>query len=316
MSTGYFTHADCRRHEMGEGHPECPERLDAISDHLLATGLLDVLDQPEVPQASSSDLELAHSRMHVASMQGLRDRIEAEEMAGGPAHFYIDADTAMNAYSWDAALRAAGAAVAATDAVIDRRLDNAFCAVRPPGHHAMHNKAMGFCLFNNVAVGVRHALERRGLKRVAVVDFDVHHGNGTEDILQNDPRCLMVGIFQHPFYPYSGEKPAAANILNLPVPAYTRGMAVRELFEQMLLPRLEEFRPEMIFISAGFDAHRDDDLGQLGLVEADYEWMTARIMDVAARHSQGRVVSCLEGGYNLAALARSVHSHVKTLAGL
>jgi len=243
VSTGYFAHADCRRHDMGEGHPECPERLDAISDYLLATGLLDMLEQPEVPQASSSDLELAHSCMHVASMQGLRDRIEAEEMVGGPAHFYIDSDTAMNAYSWDAALRAAGAAVAATDAVIDRRLDNAFCAVRPPGHHAMHNNAMGFCLFNNIAIAIKHALERRGLKRVAVVDFDVHHGNGTEDILQNDPRCLMVGIFQHPFYPYSGEKPAAANILNLPVPAYTRGMAVRDLFEQMLLPRLEEFRP-------------------------------------------------------------------------
>lgn len=316
MSTGYFTHADCRLHEMGEGHPECPERLDAISDHLLATGLLDVLEQPEVPLASSSDLELAHSRMHVASVQGLRDRIEAEEMAGGPSHFYIDPDTAMNAYSWDAALRAAGAAVAATDAVVDGRLSNAFCAIRPPGHHAMHSKAMGFCIFNNIAIAAKHALERRGLQRVAVVDFDVHHGNGTEDILQNDPRCLMVGIFQHPFYPYSGENASAANMLNLPVPAYTRGMAVRELFEQMLLPRLEDFRPEMIFISAGFDAHRDDELGQMGLVEADYEWMTARILDVAQRHAKGRVVSCLEGGYNLAALARSVHSHVKTLAGV
>jgi acetoin utilization deacetylase AcuC-like enzyme len=301
---------------MGEGHPECPERLDAISDHLLATGLLDVLEQAEVPLASSADLELAHSRMHVASVQGLRDRIEAEEMAGGPSHFYIDPDTAMNAYSWDAALRAAGAAVAATDAVIDGRLHNAFCAIRPPGHHAMHGKAMGFCIFNNIAIAVKHALERRGLHRVAVVDFDVHHGNGTEDILQGDARCLMVGIFQHPFYPYSGEHSSAANMLNLPVPAYTRGMAVRELFEQMLLPRLEDFRPEMIFISAGFDAHRDDDLGQMGLVEADYEWMTAKIMEIAARHAKGRIVSCLEGGYNLPALARSVHSHVKTLAGL
>jgi acetoin utilization deacetylase AcuC-like enzyme len=316
VSTGYFTHADCRLHEMGEGHPECPERLDAISDHLLATGLLDVLEQAEVPLASSADLELAHSRMHVASVQGLRDRIEAEEMAGGPSHFYIDPDTAMNAYSWDAALRAAGAAVAATDAVIDGRLHNAFCAIRPPGHHAMHGKAMGFCIFNNIAIAVKHALERRGLHRVAVVDFDVHHGNGTEDILHGDARCLMVGIFQHPFYPYSGEHSSAANMLNLPVPAYTRGMAVRELFEQMLLPRLEDFRPEMIFISAGFDAHRDDDLGQMGLVEADYEWMTAKIMEIAARHAKGRIVSCLEGGYNLAALARSVHSHVKTLAGL
>ena len=175
---------------------------------------------------------------------------------------------------------------------------------------------MGFCFFNNVAVAARHALEHHGLERVAILDFDVHLGNGTEDILQNDPRCLMVGIFQHPFYPYSGENASAANMLNLPVPAYTRGMAVRELFEQMLVRRLEDFRPEMIFISAGFDAHRDDELGQMGLVEADYEWMTARILDVAQRHAKGRVVSCLEGGYNLAALARSVHIHVKTLAGV
>lgn len=316
MSTGYFAHPDCRLHEMGEGHPECPERLDAIADHLLATGLLDVLEQPEVPIASIADLELAHSRMHVASVQGLRDRIEAEEMAGGPRHFYIDPDTAMNAFSWDAALRAAGAAVAATDAVIDGRLENAFCAIRPPGHHAMRSKAMGFCLFNNVAVAAKHALDRRGLKRIAVVDFDVHHGNGTEDILAGDERCLMVGIFQHPLYPYSGDQAKASNMLNVPLPAYTRGATVRELFERVIMPRLEDFRPEMIFVSAGFDAHRDDELGQMGLVEADYEWLTDRIMNVAKRHSKGRIVSCLEGGYNLKALARSVHCHVKTLAGV
>jgi acetoin utilization deacetylase AcuC-like enzyme len=298
---------------MGAGHPECPERLDAISDHLIATGLMDVLVQPEVPLASLADLELAHSRMHVASVQGLRDRIEAEEMAGGPSHFYIDPDTAMNAYSWDAALRAAGAAVAATDAVIDGRMRNAFCSIRPPGHHAMHGKAMGFCLFNNIAIAAKHALERRGLKRIAVVDFDVHHGNGTEDILSSDPRCLMVGIFQHPFYPYSGENSGAKNMLNLPVPAYTRGAAVRELFEQTLLPKLDEFQPEMIFISAGFDAHRDDDLGQMGLIEADYAWLTERIGEVAKRHADGRMVSCLEGGYNLGALARSVHAHVSAM---
>jgi acetoin utilization deacetylase AcuC-like enzyme len=315
MSTGYFSHPDCRLHEIGSCHPESPERLDAIADHLLSTGLLDVLVQPDVPMASTGDLELAHSRMHIASVQGLRDRIEAEEMAGGPSHFYIDPDTAMNAYTWDAALRAAGAAVAATDAVIDGRLANAFCAIRPPGHHAMHDKAMGFCIFNNIAVAAKHALERHGLKRVAVVDFDVHHGNGTEDILQSDARCLMVGIFQHPFYPHSGENSHATNMLNLPVPAYTKGQAVRELFEQTLLPRLDAFAPEMIFISAGFDAHRDDELGQLGLVEADYAWLTERICAVAGRHSEGRIVSCLEGGYNLAALARSVHAHIRVLAG-
>ncbi|NJM43244.1 MAG: histone deacetylase family protein [Brachymonas sp.] len=316
MNTGFFSHPECRLHEMGSGHPECPERLDAIADYLLATGLLDTLEQPEVPQASLADLELAHSRMHIAAVQGLQQRLEAEEMAGGPSHFYIDPDTAMNAYSWDAALRAAGAAIAATDAVIDGRLHNAFCAVRPPGHHAMRDKAMGFCLFNNIAIAAKHALERRGFKRVAVVDFDVHHGNGTEDILQSDPRCLMVGIFQHPFYPYSGENSTAANMLNLPVPAYTRGTEVREVFEQLLFPRLDAFQPEMIFISAGFDAHRDDDLGQMGLVEADYAWLTEQIGQIAKRHAKGRIVSCLEGGYNLNALARSVHAHVKALAQL
>jgi acetoin utilization deacetylase AcuC-like enzyme len=316
MATGYYAHPDCRRHEMGQGHPECPERLDAIGDAMLASGLLDMLEQPEVPLAALSQLELAHGSMHIASVQGLHDRIVAESLAGGPSHFYIDPDTAMNASSWQAALRAAGAAIAATDAVIDGKLDNAFCAIRPPGHHAMRDKAMGFCLFNNIAIAAKYALERRGLKRVAVVDFDVHHGNGTEDILAGDARCLMVGIFQHPLYPNSGERAKSSNIINLPVPAYTRGMAVRELFADILLPKLDEFRPELIFISAGFDAHRDDELGQLGLVEADYEWLTDQIARVAERHAQGRMVSCLEGGYNLPALARSVQAHVRVLAGL
>jgi acetoin utilization deacetylase AcuC-like enzyme len=219
-------------------------------------------------------------------------------------------------HTWNAALRAAGAALAATDAVISGELENAFCAVRPPGHHACHSKAMGFCFFNNIAVAARYALERHGLKRVAIVDFDVHHGNGTEDILAGDDRVLMVSFFQHPLYPYSGAESHAGNMLNLPVPAYTRGMDVRELVEMMWIPRLEEFRPEMIFISAGFDAHRDDDLGQMGLVEQDYAWITQRIKDVAKRHSQGRIVSSLEGGYNLNALARSVEAHIRVLADL
>jgi acetoin utilization deacetylase AcuC-like enzyme len=213
-----------------------------------------------------------------------------------------------------AALRSAGAAVAATDEVLAGRASNAFCAVRPPGHHATRDQAMGFCFFNNVAVAARHALDVHGLQRVAIVDFDVHHGNGTEDIIANDDRVLMVSFFQHPLYPFSGGTPLGTNMVNLPIPAYSRGGAVRELIEMMWMPRLEEFKPEMIFISAGFDAHREDDLGQLGLVEADYEWITQRLMALAERHAQGRIVSCLEGGYNLSALARSVAAHLRVLA--
>ena len=206
--------------------------------------------------------------------------------------------------------------MAATDAVLDGAVENAFCAVRPPGHHATRSQAMGFCFLNNVAIAARHALDVRGLERVAVVDFDVHHGNGTEDILAGDERVLMVGIFQHPLYPYSGAVPKGDNMLNLPLAPYTRGPEVRALIEANWLPRLEAFRPQMLFVSAGFDAHRDDDLGQLGLVEADYEWITRRIKDVADRHAEGRIVSCLEGGYNLGALARSVAVHLRVLAGL
>jgi acetoin utilization deacetylase AcuC-like enzyme len=314
--TGYFTHPDCRRHDMGRGHPECPERLAAIEDRLLACGVLDALDRREAPLAAPNELELAHDRLHIAAVRGLADEVRDQEAAGGDGLVYIDPDTALNRHSWDAALRAAGAALAATDAVIAGDLENAFCAIRPPGHHACHDRAMGFCIFNNVAIAARHALERHGLQRVAIVDFDVHHGNGTEDILAGDERVLMVGIFQHPFYPYSGERPRAANMVNVPVPAYTKGPAIREIVEQAWLPRLEAFRPEMVFISAGFDAHREDDLGQLGLVEADYAWITERIRAVARRHAQGRIVSCLEGGYNLDALGRSVEAHVRKLADL
>ena len=311
MATGYFSHPDCRRHDMGRGHPECPERLSAIEDHLLATGLDIALERRDAPIAQLSDVHLAHNVAYVSNLKDLMEQVGA---AGETRA--IDMDTIVCPHTWAAALRAAGAAVAATDAVIDRQLDNAFCAVRPPGHHATRSQAMGFCFFNNVAVAARHALDVRGLRRVAVVDFDVHHGNGTEDILAGDERVLMVSFFQHPLYPYSGADGSAPNMVNLPVPAYTRGMEIRELIESIWMPRLEAFRPEMIFVSAGFDAHREDDLGQLGLIEADYEWITRRVMDVAERHAKGRIVSCLEGGYHLSALARSVATHLRVLAGV
>ncbi len=314
--TGYFFHSDCSKHEMGAGHPECPERLAAIDKRLRSQGVADQLDCREAPLAPIADLELAHGRMHIASLRGLTYGLRDEVQAGGPAHAQIDPDTCINVHTWDAALRAAGAAIAATDAVMAGELDNAFCAVRPPGHHACRDKAMGFCFLNNVAVAAHYALDRHGLKRVAIIDFDVHHGNGTEDIVSGDERILMASFFQHPFYPYGGAVSTATNLLNVPVPAYTKGDAIRELVTQVWLPRLEEFKPELILISAGFDAHREDDLGQMGLVEDDYAWITLQLKEVAARHAKGRIVSCLEGGYNLDALARSVEAHVRVLAGL
>ena len=312
MSTAYFTHADCRRHDMGQGHPECPARLDAIEDHFLATGLADVLARhDDAPGARPEDLAHAHTGLYLAEIAETFDRV-AE--TGAPTQ--VDPDTAACVHTRQAALRAAGAAVAATDLVLDGRAENAFCAIRPPGHHATRDAAMGFCFYNNVAIAARHALDVRGLERVAIVDFDVHHGNGTEDIIAGDERVLMVSIFQDQLYPFSGNEPKAGNMLNVPVPAYTKGGEVREIVDQQWLPLLDKFRPQMIFVSAGFDAHRDDDLGRLGLVEADYEWITRRLVDVAKRHAQGRIVSCLEGGYNLGALARSAAAHVRVLAGV
>ena len=315
QGTGYFTHRDCWKHEMGAGHPECPQRLDAIEDRLLITGLDVALQRREATPASLTDLELAHGRMHLAALRGLSDGLVEEIAAGGPTHAQIDPDTSINVHSWQAILMAAGAAIDATDAVMAGELENAFCAVRPPGHHATRHQAMGFCFVNNVAVAAKYALERHGLKRVAIVDFDVHHGNGTEDIVAGDDRILMCSFYQHPFYP-AWDHAEAPNLVNLPVPAYTRGMDIRELVDMMWLPRLEAHKPQMVFISAGFDAHREDDMGQLGLVENDYAWITERLVEVARRHARGRIVSCLEGGYHLSALARSVEAHLRVLAGL
>ncbi|MDB5877672.1 MAG: putative deacetylase, histone deacetylase family [Variovorax sp.] len=301
---------------MGDGHPECAQRLDAIEDRLLLTGVGDALERGDVPLATLPQITRAHSVAHLEHLEELSQRLIADESVGGPAHALLDPDTVLMRYTVLAARRAAGAAIAATDAVMSGEIENAFCAVRPPGHHACREQAMGFCFLNNVAIAARHALEVHGLERVAIVDFDVHHGNGTEDILAGDPRVLMVGIFQHPFYPFGDVDHPAANMLNLPVPAYTKGMDVRELIEMMWMPRLEEFKPQIIFISAGFDAHLDDDLGQLRLNEHDFAWINERMRGVAQRHAKGRIVSMLEGGYNLDALATSVEAHIRVLADL
>lgn len=314
--TGYYTHIDCQRHDMGRGHPECPERLTAIRDRLLVTGVDQGLQECPAPLAERDDLLLAHDPQLVASIFDLDHEIQDEIAHGGRGLTQLDPDTAFNGHSLNAALRCVGAALAATDAVLAGELDNAFCCVRPPGHHATRSRAMGFCIFNTVAIAVRHALERHGLQRVAVIDFDVHHGNGTEDILAGDERVLMCSTFQHPFYPYCGTEDVPTNMVNVPVPAYTGGKEIRQLMTRHWFPALEAFRPEMIFISAGFDAHREDELGQLGMTEADYRWITEQLIDLAQRHAQGRIVSCLEGGYNLGALGRSVEAHLRALAGL
>ena len=293
---------------MGAGHPECPQRIRAIEDQLRAQGLDALLQHEDVPMVAQSDLALAHDLIYVLTLD---DSLQQLEETGDTRA--LDPDTWACPGTRSAVWRAAGAAVAATDAVIDGRLENAFCAIRPPGHHAPRGHTMGFCFFNNVGVAARHALDVRALSRVAIIDFDVHHGNGTEDIFAGDDRVLMLSFFQHPFYPYSGADCTAANMVNVPVPARSGSQAVRDVMDAYWWHRLEHFQPEMIFISAGFDAHREDDLGGLGLVEADYAWITAKLMDIAKRHAKGRIVSCLEGGYNLSSLARSVAAHVRTL---
>ncbi len=307
MTTAYITHRDCWRHDMGGHHPECPERLGAIQDRLIAAGLDLYLSFHDAPLAEMEQLLRVHPRTYV---EALRSSAPSEGIV------HLDPDTAMGPGTWQAALRAAGAGVLATDLVMGHKVPNAFCAVRPPGHHAERARAMGFCFFNNIAVAAMHGLEAWGLKRVAIVDFDVHHGNGTEHIFAGDERVLMVGTFQHPFYPYCGTENPAANMCNVPLKAGTRGDGFRQAVEEKWLPRLQAFAPELVYVSAGFDAHYEDDMASLGLVEADYAWVTQQIRAVAMASAGGRIVSMLEGGYALSALARSVAAHIKVLADL
>ncbi len=307
MTTALISHPACVRHDMGNGHPECPQRLAAISDQLIASGLDPFLVHVDAPEATLQEMARVHPAHHV---------MEVLESAPDSGYVALDPDTLMNPHTPQAALHAAGAVIKAVDMVVNGQADNAFCSVRPPGHHACASQPMGFCFFNNVAVGVRHAQTAYGLKRIAIIDFDVHHGNGTENVFAGDKSVLMCSFFQHPFYPGSGAQPAGDNMINTPVPAGTGGETIREIVEYSWLPALERFKPQMIFISAGFDAHREDDLGQLRLVEGDYAWMTVQLRDIARRYCNGRMVSVLEGGYNLSALGRSVAAHVRVLAGL
>ncbi len=306
MLSAYITHPDCARHEMGPHHPECPERLGAINDMLLTKGLLDYMAPYDAEPATVDQLERAHAALYVQEL------IAASPTEG---YHHVDPDTSMNPHTLQAALRAAGAVVQATDLVLGGKAPSAFCNIRPPGHHAERDSAQGFCFFNNVAVGIRHALDVHGLQRVALIDFDVHHANGSEDILMGDERVLMCSIYEKGLFPDSGESHDGPNMVNVGLPARMGSDAFREAVLEQWLPALDAFAPQLIYISAGFDAHREDDMGNLALVEADYAWVTQQIMRLADRHCRGRVISCLEGGYALSALARSTAAHVRSLIG-
>jgi acetoin utilization deacetylase AcuC-like enzyme len=307
MSTAFITHPDCLKHNMGAGHPEQPARLTAIEDQLIASGVADHLQRYEAPLATDAQLARVHPIEYVRA-------IRAAAPETGMVH--LDPDTAMNPHSLNAALRGAGAAVLAVDLIFDKKVQNAFCSVRPPGHHALRARPMGFCIFNNVAVAARHAVHAHGLERIAIVDFDVHHGNGTEDIFEDDPHVLMASTFQHPFYPYSGTEMPASNMVNVPLPAGAGSTQFHAAVTEHWLPALDGYRPELVIFSAGFDAHIEDEMAMLQLRDADYGWVTEQVKAIADHHAQGRIVSVLEGGYALSALGRSVVQHVRVLAGL
>lgn len=307
MQTAYLTHPACLRHDPGPGHPECPARLKAVEDQLIASGIFPYLLHHEAPLATREQLARVHG-------ESLLDRLEAASPAEGLV--WLDSDTAMNPHSLEAARRAAGALILATDLVVAGTAENAFCNVRPPGHHASRDRSMGFCFFNNVAVGVAHALEHHGLERVAVVDFDVHHGNGTEDIFRDDRRVMLCSSFQEGIYPVSAAGPASERMIFAPLPPRTGGAAFRAEVGTRFLPALDRFRPQMIFVSAGFDTHREDGMGELDLVEDDYAWITRELKTIAAAHAGRRLVSALEGGYELHPLGRSAAAHVRVLCDL
>jgi acetoin utilization deacetylase AcuC-like enzyme len=305
MTTLLYTHPACLEHDPGPHHPESPARLRAVLDALKGHEF-NRLDRREAPEAAIDDIARVHPRRFIEAL-----------LAAVPAsgHAGVDADTVLSPHSGDAALRAAGAVVAAVDAVVAGEADNAFCAVRPPGHHAEPLRAMGFCLFNNVAIGALRAREAHGIARVAVIDFDVHHGNGTQARFWDDPSLFYASTHQSPLYPGTGSRreSGVGNIVNAPLPPMAGSAEFRRAFENDILPALEGFRPAMMLISAGFDAHRRDPLAQLMLDEADYAWATEQLLEVAGRHGRGHVVSTLEGGYDLEALGSSAAAHVRAL---
>lgn len=307
MNTAYLTHPSCLKHSAGEGHPECPARINAIEDQLVASGLLDFLSQYEAPKVNKEQLTRVHSLDYVEWVISQAPQAEL---------IHLDDDTVMNPYSLDAALHAAGAAIKAVDLVMSDQVKNTFCNIRPPGHHAGKNRASGFCIFNNVAIAAAHAIEHHGLLRVAIADFDVHHGNGTEDIFHDDPRVMLCSTFQHPFYPNCGADSGNDHIINVPLAVGSSGIEFRNAVTEQWLPALDDFQPQLILVSAGFDSHREDDMGGLSLQEADYLWVTEKLKHIAKQYANDRIVSTLEGGYALHALGRSAMHHIKALSGL
>lgn len=305
MTTLLFTHPACLEHDPGRYHPERPERLQVVLD-ALGDGRFRAMERREAPRAEDHHLALCHPIPFVDGLLG------AIPPAG---RHQLDGDTAVSPGSGEAALRAAGAVVAAVDAVMAGEAATAFCAVRPPGHHAEPAQAMGFCLFNNVAIGALHARAAHGLDRVAVIDFDVHHGNGTQSVFERNASLFYASTHQWPLYPGTGaaEEHGVGNVMNVPLPSGTDGPGYRRAFERLVLPALDTFAPELILISAGFDAHAQDPLAGLMLEDDDFAWVTSAIAEVARRHSKGRIVSALEGGYDLDALARSAAAHVGAL---
>lgn len=304
MTIAFISHYECEAHELVAVHPESPARLQAIHDHLISTGLEFALRHYNAPRASREQLLRVHEAAYV-------DKVF--ESSPDEGIVWLDHDTGMMPATLKAALRAAGAVVLGAELVSGSEAHQAFCAVRPPGHHAEHDKAMGFCIFNNVAVGVAHALETLGMERIAIIDFDVHHGNGTEDIFRDEERVLLCSTFRHPFYPYTGADTVSDHIVNVTLDGGANGALYRKKVEEVWLPALHAFKPQMMFISAGFDAHAADDMGGLNLVENDYYWITAELKKVMLHYGGGRIVSVLEGGYEPGPLARSVAAHLKAL---
>jgi len=306
MTTAFITHQDCSLHNMGPEHPESPVRLAAIRKVLEKTGLMQELDQLESVHITPEQIQLAHAKLH-------QKRLEMKLPENGIV--YTDEDTALCPDSLHAASLAAGSSILAVNRILTGKADNAFCAVRPPGHHAEHNIPMGFCFYNNVAIAAMHALQQPDINRVAIVDFDVHHGNGTVDIFKDVPEVLVCSTFQHPFYPERYYEIRRDNIINCPMDANSDGTLFRKLIESRVVPALQQHRPDMLFISAGFDAHKEDPMADINLTEEDFRWVTQVLMDIAQSSCNGRLVSVLEGGYNPVSLAFSVQAHLEVLAG-